>query len=133
MYTLNMLAIALELAKDDPVYEDVATKFLEHFLYIADAMNNLGDDGIALWDEHDGFYYDVLHLSNGEHVPAARAIDGRPDPALRRSRRWSPRCSRSCRASAGGSSGSCSTGRISPATSRASASRAWANAGCCRS
>jgi len=69
MYTLNMLAIALELAKDDPVYEDVATKFLEHFLYIADAMNNLGDDGITLWDEHDGFYYDVLHLSNGETFP----------------------------------------------------------------
>jgi len=69
MYTLNMLAIALELAKDDPVYEDVATKFLEHFLYIANAMNNMGDDGIALWDEEDGFYYDVLHLGNGDHFP----------------------------------------------------------------
>jgi hypothetical protein len=69
MYTLNMLAIALELAKDDPVYEDVATKFLEHFLYIADAMNNMGDDGIELWDEHDGFYYDVLHFGNGDHFP----------------------------------------------------------------
>jgi hypothetical protein len=69
MYTLNMLAIALELAKDDPVYEDVATKFLEHFLYIASAMNNMGDDGIELWDEADGFYYDVLHLGNGDHFP----------------------------------------------------------------
>jgi hypothetical protein len=69
MYTLNMLAIALELAKDDPVYEDVATKFLEHFLYIANAMNNMGDDGIELWDEADGFYYDVLHLGNGDHFP----------------------------------------------------------------
>jgi len=69
MYTLNMLAIALELAKDDAVYEDVATKFLEHFLYIAYAMNNLGDEGIALWDETDGFYYDVLHLGNGDHFP----------------------------------------------------------------
>jgi hypothetical protein len=69
MYTLNMLAIALELAKDDEVYEDVATKFLEHFLYIADAMNNLGDDGISLWDETDGFYYDVLQLGNGDHFP----------------------------------------------------------------
>jgi hypothetical protein len=69
MYTLNMLAIALELAKEDAVYEDVATKFLEHFLYIANAMNNMGDDGIALWDEADGFYYDVLHLGNGDHFP----------------------------------------------------------------
>jgi hypothetical protein len=69
MYTLNMLAIALELAKDDAVYEDVATKFLEHFLYIANAMNHMGDDGIELWDEADGFYYDVLHLGNGDHFP----------------------------------------------------------------
>jgi hypothetical protein len=69
MYTLNMLAIALELAKDDAVYEDVATKFLEHFLYIANAMNNIGDDGITLWDEADGFYYDVLHLENGDNFP----------------------------------------------------------------
>ncbi|HET9272384.1 MAG TPA: hypothetical protein VFO31_29605 [Vicinamibacterales bacterium] len=69
MYTLNMLAIALELAKDDPVYEDVATKFLEHFLYIANAMNHMGDDGIELWNERDGFYYDVLHLGNGDHFP----------------------------------------------------------------
>jgi hypothetical protein len=69
MYTLNMLAISLELAKDDPVYEDVATKFLEHFLYIANAMNHMGDDGIELWDEGDGFYYDVLHLGNGDHFP----------------------------------------------------------------
>jgi hypothetical protein len=69
MYTLNMLAIALELAQDDAVYEDVATKFLEHFLYIANAMNHMGDDGIELWDETDGFYYDVLHLGNGDHFP----------------------------------------------------------------
>jgi hypothetical protein len=69
MYTLNMLAIALELAQEDRVYEDVATKFLEHFLYIADAMNNLGSGGIELWDEADGFYYDVLHLDNGDHFP----------------------------------------------------------------
>jgi hypothetical protein len=69
MYTLNMLAIALELAREDSVYEDVATKFLEHFLYIANAMNNMGDDGIELWNEDDGFYYDVLHLGNGDHFP----------------------------------------------------------------
>ncbi len=62
MYSLNMLAIALELAQDDPAYEDVASKFFEHFMYIAHAMHNLGGEGrINLWNETDGFYYDVLH------------------------------------------------------------------------
>src|SRR4051812_48562975 len=61
MYCLNMLSIALELARQQPVYEDVASKFLEHFLYIADSMNNLGADNIELWDEEDGFYYDALY------------------------------------------------------------------------
>jgi hypothetical protein len=67
MYTLNMLAIAMELAREDPAYEDVASKFWEHFIYIAHAMNNRGGEGIDLWDEADGFYYDVLHLPNGDH------------------------------------------------------------------
>lgn len=62
MYCLNMLAIALELAAQDDTYEDVASKFWEHFIFIADAMNNLGKDGISLWDDQDGFYYDVLHF-----------------------------------------------------------------------
>ncbi len=70
MYCLNMLAIALELARDDPAYEDVASKFFEHFLYIADAMNDIGGEGIELWDEEDGFFYDVLHLPDGAHVAA---------------------------------------------------------------
>jgi hypothetical protein len=61
MYCLNMLAIALELAKTNPVYEDIATKFFEHFLYIARAMTHMGDIDAELWDETDGFYYDVLH------------------------------------------------------------------------
>ncbi|OGL14930.1 MAG: glucosidase [Candidatus Rokubacteria bacterium RIFCSPLOWO2_12_FULL_71_22] len=65
MYCLNMLAIALELAKQDPAYEDVASKFFEHFVYIAHAMHDLGD-GMNLWDEQDGFYYDVLH-ADGHH------------------------------------------------------------------
>ncbi len=69
MYCLNLLAIALELAKDDPAYEDVASKFWEHFVYIAQAMNNLGDEGIRLWNEEDGFYYDVLHLPDGSTFP----------------------------------------------------------------
>jgi len=66
MYCLNMLAIAGELAREDPAYEDVASKFFEHFVYIARAMNNLGGEGISLWDEEDGFYYDVLHLPTGQ-------------------------------------------------------------------
>jgi hypothetical protein len=68
MYCLNMLAIALELATEDPVYEDVASKFFEHFVYIADAMNNRGGEGITLWDDDDGFYYDVLHFQDGRHL-----------------------------------------------------------------
>jgi hypothetical protein len=68
MYSLDMLAIALELANDDPTYEDVASKFWEHFLYIAKAMNHMGDDH-SLWNEEDGFFYDVLHLPNGDHFP----------------------------------------------------------------
>lgn len=69
MYALNLLAIALELAKEDPSYEDVASKFWEHFLYIARAMNNRGDDEVRLWDEQDGFFYDVLHLPEGKPYP----------------------------------------------------------------
>jgi hypothetical protein len=69
MYCLNMLAIALELAVDNPAYEDMASKFLEHFVYIAHAMNNMGGEGLELWSEADGFYYDVLHMPDGSAVP----------------------------------------------------------------
>ncbi|MEA5462959.1 MGH1-like glycoside hydrolase domain-containing protein [Leptothoe sp. PORK10 BA2] len=65
MYCLNMLTIALELAKENPVYEDMATKFFEHFIYIAEAMNHIGQDRTQLWDNEDGFFYDVLHFPNG--------------------------------------------------------------------
>ncbi len=60
MYCLNMLAIALELASTQPAYEDVATKFFEHFIYIANAIYDMG-----LWDEEDGFFYDVLRSTRG--------------------------------------------------------------------
>jgi hypothetical protein len=69
MYCLNMLAIALELARTNPAYEDVASKFFEHFVYIAHAMHNRGGEELSLWDEQDGFFYDVLHLQNGAHCP----------------------------------------------------------------
>ncbi|HEX3746464.1 MAG TPA: glucosidase [Bryobacteraceae bacterium] len=69
MYCLNLLTIALELAREDSAYEDVASKFWEHFLHIANAINHLGADGNGMWDEHDGFFYDVMHLPDGAHVP----------------------------------------------------------------
>ncbi len=62
MFCLNMLAIALELARENRVYEDVATKFFEHFLYIAGPLNSLGGEGIPLWNDEGEFFYDVLHL-----------------------------------------------------------------------
>jgi hypothetical protein len=69
MYSLNLMRIALELARHNHVYEDIATKFFEHFLHIAEAMNNIGEEGIGLWDEQDKFYYDELYLPNGEIHP----------------------------------------------------------------
>jgi hypothetical protein len=65
-YCLTMLSMALELASEDPAYEDVASKFFEHFVAITDSMNTLG--GTGLWDEEDGFYYDQLHV-DGRHFP----------------------------------------------------------------
>jgi len=70
-YCTTMLAMALELAEEDPTYEDIASKFFEHFVAIADAMNSLG--GTGLWHEEDGFYYDQL------------LIDGQPAPLRLRS------------------------------------------------
>lgn len=68
-YCVGMVKIALELAKEDPVYQDSATKFLEHFLRIAEAMTNVGGKGYSLWNEEDGFFYDVLHLPDGSIQP----------------------------------------------------------------
>jgi len=69
MFCLNMLTIALELALEDPAYEDIALKFFEHFLYIADAMNNIAGEGISLWNEEDEFFYDVLHFGPHNNIP----------------------------------------------------------------
>jgi hypothetical protein len=72
MYSLNMLAIALELARHNPAYEDVASKFWEHFLNIAHAMSGgteHGGSGRDLWDDEDGFFYDVLHLPDDSRKP----------------------------------------------------------------
>ena len=69
MYCLNLMRIALELAQYNHTYEDIATKFFEHFLYIAAAMNNIGDQGVGLWDEDDQFFYDVLRFPDGQMMP----------------------------------------------------------------
>ncbi len=70
MYCLNLMKIALELALHNPVYQDIATKFFEHFLGIAEAMTNIGgeDRGVGLWDDEDKFYYDELNLPDGRMV-----------------------------------------------------------------
>jgi hypothetical protein len=69
MFSLNLMRIAIELARENHVYENIATKFFEHFLGIAAAMNNLGGSGIGLWNEEDEFYYDVLHTPGGRYLP----------------------------------------------------------------
>ncbi|MGI8890425.1 MAG: MGH1-like glycoside hydrolase domain-containing protein [Chthoniobacterales bacterium] len=69
MYCLTMMRTALELARQNSVYENIATKFFEHFLSIAGAMNNIGGEGIGLWDEADEFFYDVLHKPGNRPQP----------------------------------------------------------------
>lgn len=66
MYALSMMRIAMEISYKHPVYEDMAVKFSEHFFYIAGAMANMNNtEGAGLWDEEDGFYYDMLHTEDG--------------------------------------------------------------------
>ncbi len=78
-----MLGIALELAEHDPMYEDMVLKFAEHFAFIAAAMDRIGDNHDELWDEEDGFFYDVLRLPDGTRAAAEGALDGRPAAAVR--------------------------------------------------
>jgi hypothetical protein len=67
MYSLNLMDMALEITREDDAYEDVASKFYEHFVHIAESLNQFGDQG--LWNEEDGFYYDALHLPDGAVIP----------------------------------------------------------------
>ena len=103
-FAKSMFSIALLLAEKDPVYEDVASKFWEHFIYIANAMNSQTDPQKSLWDEHDGFFYDYLISAQHERIPVrARTMVGfvpmfgastvRPDtferyPDFQRRRQW---------------------------------------------
>ena len=76
-FCLYLMRIALELANQNPVYESVATKFFEHFIYIGAAMKKMGGRNYQLWDEHDGFFYDVLRYPNGEfHKFRVRSLVG---------------------------------------------------------
>jgi hypothetical protein len=68
MYSLNMMRIALELSANNPVYQDMATKFFEHFLYIAGAMDSMGMDGTGLWDDEDEFFYDSIRLAGDSRL-----------------------------------------------------------------
>jgi hypothetical protein len=76
MYALNMLRISLDLAVEKPVYQEMASKFLEHFLYIAGAMNNVRGDNLNLWNDEDNFYYDVLQMKAGPISLKVRSIVG---------------------------------------------------------
>ncbi len=76
MYSLNLMRICLELAKSNHVYADLATKFLEHFMYIAGAMTNIGGEGVDLWDDEDEFFYDVLHTKSGNTKLKVRSLVG---------------------------------------------------------
>jgi hypothetical protein len=67
-YCQNMLDIALILAESDPVYEEIAFRFLEHFIWITYAMDRIGENHDEMWDSEDGFFYDLLHLPNGDAI-----------------------------------------------------------------
>ncbi|MEO1259606.1 MAG: glucosidase [Bacteroidota bacterium] len=69
MYCLNMLDMAIEIAQEDPAYEDMATKFLEHFIYIAESLNQMHEDHVGSWNEEEGFFYDILLMPNGRDIP----------------------------------------------------------------
>jgi len=69
MFALTMMRIAIELAHERPFYQDIAAKFFEHFLQIAEAMTQMGGAGVGLWNEDDGFYYDMMHLPDGRIEP----------------------------------------------------------------
>ncbi len=67
MYALSLMDMALEIAQEDDAFEDVASKFYEHFVHIAESLNQFGEQG--LWNEEDGFYYDALHMPDGSTLP----------------------------------------------------------------
>ena len=69
MFCLNMLEMAIEIAQYNPAYEDVTTKFFEHFIYIVESLNRIGENWTGSWDDDEGFFYDVLSLKDGRYIP----------------------------------------------------------------
>ncbi len=69
MYCLNMLEMSLLIAVEDDAYEDVATKFFEHFMLIAESLNKMGEGWTGSWDEKEGFFYDILAMPDGSYIP----------------------------------------------------------------
>jgi len=69
MYCLNMLEMALEISQYNSAYEDVTTKFFEHFVYIAESLNRIGENWTGSWDDEDGFFYDILAMPDGRYIP----------------------------------------------------------------
>ena len=130
-YAQNMLDIALELALVDPTYEPMAVKFYEHVISIAAATNRMGAKD-SMWDEEDGFFYDVLRVPGTVHDAAQGA--GRSSACCRcaRSRSTARRWSRSCRCSSSACSGSTRTAPSCSPTSTSRAGRARAAGSCCR-
>ena len=118
MYCLNMLGLALELAREDPVYEDVATKFFEHYVYIGAAINQMAGRAGGLWFEDDGFYFDALKLPDERCIPIrAHTIAGLiPVLAVAIGRRAT-----ACGCSANSRSGSAGSPSTGPSCSSASA------------
>ena len=126
-YCSTMLSMALELAKESPAYEDLASKFFEHFVAITDAMNNLG--GTGLWDERDGFYYDQLHVRRHAD-PATRTLAWWASSPCSRPRSSRTRSSIACRASRSACAGSSRTARTWPGTSPTATAAVRAPASC---
>lgn len=69
MFSLNMLQIALEISTEDHAYEDMCTKYFEHFVYISESLNKMGHDWVGNWDESEGFFYDILALPKDQYIP----------------------------------------------------------------
>ncbi len=111
-FARSMLSIALLLAERNPVYEDLASKFWEHFVYIANSMNSLTDPKKSLWHEQDGFFYDHLTTPEWRNHSDPRPHDGRLRAAVWRDRRSTPMRASAIRRSTAVASGSSSIGPI---------------------
>ena len=132
MYTLNLMRIALELAAADHVYEDIATKFFEHFLLIAEAMTNIGGDADRPMGRGRRVLLRRAAAARRRRGAAAGALDRRADPALRRRGARRRGCFAGCPSSRGGCTGFSSTGRNWRGWCRAGSTRATRSGICCR-